>query len=108
MMSDDTRHRTVESDQCAALSEAGKSAADRAVAALRALGRKAYSHQHEALQLQSDGGDVLLCAATGAGKSAAYQAAAYAEPDGMLIVVVHPSTHQSFKAEVTRSRDLLF
>ena len=90
VMSDDTRHRTVESDQCAALSEAGKSAADRAVAALRALGRKAYSHQRQALQLQSDGGDVLLCAATGAGKSAAYQAAAYAAPDGTLIVVVQP------------------
>ena len=90
MMSDDTRPRTVESDQCAALSEAGVSAADRAVAALRALGREAYSHQRQALQLQSDGGDVLLCAATGAGKSAAYQAAAYAAPDWTLIVVLQP------------------
>jgi len=60
-MSDETRPRTVESDQCAALSEAGESAADRAVAALRALGREAYSHQRQALQLQSDRGDVLLC-----------------------------------------------
>jgi superfamily II DNA helicase RecQ len=61
----------------------------RAVAALEALGRPPYTHQCDALAAQERGRDVLLCAATGGGKSAAYQAAAYAAP-GTLTVVVSP------------------
>ena len=65
--------------------------AARGTQALRALGRVPHAHQHEALRRQecTDDGDLLLCAATGSGKSAAYQAAAYAA-EGTLTVVVQP------------------
>ena len=42
----------------------------RAIEALEILGRSAYLHQREALRAQAARHDVLLCAATGAGKSA--------------------------------------
>ncbi|MDC0526298.1 DEAD/DEAH box helicase, partial [bacterium] len=44
-------------------------------------------HQRATLSMQERGRDVLLCAATGGGKSAAYQAAVYAAPDTLTVVV---------------------
>jgi hypothetical protein len=78
---------------------------DRAVDALLQLGRDAYPHQRQALEAQKGGRDVLLCAATGSGKSAAYQAAAYAEPD-TLTVVVAPLVELIYEQTERTSADL--
>ena len=81
--------------------------ASRAVEALRALGREPHQHQLEALSKQEHGvdGDLVLCAATGSGKSAAYMAAAHAAHD-TLTVVVQPLVELIFEQTKQSQADL--
>lgn len=78
---------------------------DRAELAMRQLGHELYPHQREALRVQGDLHDLLLCAATGGGKSAAFQAAAYASPD-TLTVVCSPLVELIFEQTDRSNTDL--
>ena len=88
-------------------SNGGEGLAARAAEALRVLGREPRTHQLEAFGLQecSLDGDVLLCAATGSGKSAVYQAAAYAA-EGTLTVVIQPLVELIFEQTKQSQDDL--
>ena len=78
--------------------------AARAAAALEQLGLAARPHQVAAWRVQEEGRDLLYCAATGSGKSMGYQAAAYASP-GSLTVVVQPLV-ELIKEQTGRSHAL--
>ena len=79
----------MESDTSAPRSVGEDGLEARAIAEMAMLERSAYEHQRLAFRAQENNRDLLLCAATGDGKSYTYQAAAYASP-GTLTIVISP------------------